>query len=415
MLKAIIESGFIPMDSKCAMYDSSTGIHQMMTGDEYKPHYAREGEELELPEDFPEVTVSLSDNPTRGTYIFTNQPSSLTTEESDPYPIYLIKTNEKGRVLFYKKGPGLGYSDFKQFSDGSMAFFVVLNSGREGGGLDGFYVTTDRNFRTTGIYNVPGINRTTDSHEFYRLPNRNMMIISYDKRYVDLSEYGGSHHATVYSSSIHEFTPEGKLVWNWVGWEHFHITDAVAEAPEVHFDAWPPQHLDAVHGNSIALTPDGNILLSSRHLDEVTKINRRTGNIMWRMGGKYCKNNEFTFINDPYHGFSHQHNAHYIPNGDLLIFDNGNLHEPPLTRVLEYQVSDETRTARLVWSYDDNRLSYSRGSAKRLTNGNTVIGWGQVDYKGQAFTTEVRPDGSKALEMMLPEGQSTYRVYFVEK
>ena len=50
-------------------------------------------------------------------------------------------------------------------------------------------------------------------------------------------------------------------------------------------------------------TKDGNLLLSCRHLDEVIKINKNTGNIMWRLGGEASKNNEFTFLNDTTDGF----------------------------------------------------------------------------------------------------------------
>ena len=39
-------------------------------------------------------------------------------------------------------------------------------------------------------------------------------------------------------------------------------------------------HVNPVHANAIELDADGNILLSSRHLDEITKINRATGDIM---------------------------------------------------------------------------------------------------------------------------------------
>ena len=37
------------------------------------------------------------------------------------------------------------------------------------------------------------------------------------------------------------------------------------------------------------------LMISSRHLNEITKISRTTGDIIWRFGGK---NNQFTFVND---------------------------------------------------------------------------------------------------------------------
>ena len=92
---------------------------------------------------------------------------------------------------------------------------------------------------------------------------------------------------------------------------------------------------------------DGTLLLSSRHLDEIMKIDRQTGDIIWRWGGK---NNEFTFVDDT-RGFSHQHAVRRIPNGDVTLFDNGNFHSPPFSRALEYRLDELGKTATLVWEY----------------------------------------------------------------
>ena len=50
--------------------------------------------------------------------------------------------------------------------------------------------------------------------------------------------------------------------------------------------------IDYCHTNAIEQDNDGNILISSRNMDEITKINRITGQIIWRLGGK---NNQFEF------------------------------------------------------------------------------------------------------------------------
>ena len=69
--------------------------------------------------------------------------------------------------------------------------------------------------------------------------------------------------------------------------------------------------VDYAHGNAIEVDGDGNLILSSRHFSEVTKINRLSGEIMWRWGGK---NNQFTFIGDST-GFSYQHTIRRLPAG----------------------------------------------------------------------------------------------------
>ena len=91
----------------------------------------------------------------------------------------------------------------------------------------------------------------------------------------------------------------------------------------------PPSKVGYAHGNSIDMAADGNLILSCRHLDAVVKINSQTGNIIWRLGGR---KSDFVFLDDPLGGPSHQHCARMLANGNLLMFDNGNLHHPPVSR-----------------------------------------------------------------------------------
>jgi hypothetical protein len=196
---------------------------------------------------------------------------------------------------------------------------------------------------------------------------------------------------------IEEIEPDGTVVFEWRSVDHFNVTDAQHED-------LTGETVDHVHPNSLDLDADGNILLSSRHLDEVTKISRATGAIIWRLGGK---NNQFTFTNDPGH-FSHQHDARRIANGNILLFDNGNYHAVHYSRAVEYRLDEQAKTATRVWQYrhTPDIYGYAMGNAQRLPNGNTMIGWGASNV-----ITEVRPDGTIAFEMTMPPGVFTYRAF----
>ena len=54
------------------------------------------------------------------------------------------------------------------------------------------------------------------------------------------------------------------------------------------------------------------------------KIDKSSGKVIWNLGGK---KNEFEFINDEMK-FSHQHSIRKLENGNIILFDNGNLHNP---------------------------------------------------------------------------------------
>ena len=197
---------------------------------------------------------------------------------------------------------------------------------------------------------------------------------------------------------IQEIDENKNVVFQWRSWDHFNIVDAIYEnltAPTV----------DYVHGNAIEYDNDGNIMISSRHLNEITKINRSTGDIIWRIGGV---NNEFTFVNDtiPFH---YQHHIRRIENGNVTLFDNGNFRTPSFSRAVEYTLDEVNKTATLVWQYRNTPDTYGAfmGSVQRLRNGNTLIGWGGTS----PMLTEVTPSGTKALEISLPPGVFSYRAY----
>jgi hypothetical protein len=207
---------------------------------------------------------------------------------------------------------------------------------------------------------------------------------------------GGKMNAQVIGFLIQEIDRDKNAVFQWKSLDHIPVTDA-SESVDL-----TAQVIDYIHSNSIDVDYDGNLILSSRNLDEITKISRQTGEIIWRMGGK---GNEFTFINEDLE-FFHQHDARRISNGNILFFDNGNLRTPRFSRAVEYTLDETNLTATLVWEHRNTPDLYAAamGSARRLANGNTLINWVRGGY-----ITEVRPDGTPALIIKYPEDVSSYR------
>ena len=93
-----------------------------------------------------------------------------------------------------------------------------------------------------------------------------------------------------------------------------------------------------------------------------------------------------------------------------MLFDNGNGHSPPLTRVVEYEIDEVGMIASLVWEYRNpyGDVSLSMGSSQRLPNGNTLINWGNVGGEG-AHIAEVDYLGNKLLEIKYHDG-TAYKV-----
>ena len=339
----------------------------------------------ELPNDFPGLKVTQSNNPTPG-YIFL---SNFTVQKNSPYGNYLMIVDNNGNPVFYRKMPNNCF-DFKMQPNGMITYYD-LNTLK-------FYAM-NTSFAVIDSFTC-GNGYVNDVHELIVLPDGHFFLLCDDYETVDMSQIvpGGNPDAIVMGIVIQELDKNHNVVFQWRSFDHIKITDATHEDLTA-------ANIDYIHSNAIDIEPDGNLLLSSRHTDEITKININNGDIIWRLGGK---NNQFNFVNDDI-GFSHQHAVRYLPNGDITLFDDGNFHSPPFSRAVEYKLDEQNMTATLVWQYRNNPdiYAFAMGYVQRFSNGNTLIGWGTANPS----VTEVAPDGSLALEMSLPENQWSYRAF----
>jgi hypothetical protein len=209
---------------------------------------------------------------------------------------------------------------------------------------------------------------------------------------------GGNSDAKIIDGALQEYDPAGNLIFEWDALAHYNITDV---DPEI--DLTQPQ-IDFSHFNAVEFDNDGNLLISARNLDEITKVDHKTGDIIWRLGGR---NNQFTFINDNL-GFSRQHDIRRFSNGDISLFDNGDYHPMQVSSAVEYKLDEVNKTATLVYRiYHDNIYTLTEGSVEEMPNGNRLISWGQ---NWDPVVTEVTPDDSIAYDLSYLTYFDTYRV-----
>lgn len=334
----------------------------------------------------PNLYVTISNDPTEG-YIFIT-PWLFKGNFFDPN--YIVIADNYGIPIYYKKISALAV-DFKIHSNGVMTYHD--RSTRWFYAMDSSYNVIDTFYCGNGY--------TTDIHDLQILPNNHYLVMSYDYQTVrmDTIVAGGDTAATVVGLIVQELDQNNNVVFQWRSWDHFLITDA---SDNIDLTA---HTIDYVHGNSVEMDYDGNLIISCRHMNEVTKISRVTGNIVWRLGGE---NNQFQFVNDN-RGFSYQHDARRLQNNNLTIFDNGNLSSPQYSSSIEYQLDEQNKIVKRVWDYSDNNTySASMGNSTRLDNGRTFIGWGG---NSEPAVTEITDDGTKKFEMKFDDLVFSYRAF----
>jgi len=361
-----------------------------------------------IPEDFPEIRIDVVREPAPGFLYLSNFRRRGAEDEIKPY---LMILDQAGSPVFFQPVPPLRAFNFTRINNGNLYYYLLESAGLGGGAsMNGIHRILDDEGHIVREIRAQGADLPTQAHDFLQLGNGNVLVISQPTRVMDLTEFGGHAESIVAELVIQEMTPEDAVVFEWRSWEHVDIKQTAR--PE-QLTIEPPDAVGYLHGNALALDLDGNIILSARRFDELIKIDRETGAIIWHMGGGNSQNNQFTFIDDPKNGFSGQHHPTILPNGNLLLFDNGDMHEERISRAVEYAIDQENRTARLIWSYDDGRYSGTMGSVQRLANGNTLIGWGSAPPSGPSVT-EITPDGEIAFALSLPPTQMSYRAYRFE-
>lgn len=345
------------------------------------------------PANYPDPLVQIYQETTDKNYFLTVSPRA----GASGYDNYLSINDNYGTPIFFRE-TDYNTLNFHVLQNGQLTYASNRYGNPE---LESYYFMDSSYVVTDSIKTVVGYNM--DGHDMLLLDNGHYMLISYDPQIVNMSNIvpGGNPNATVTGLVIQEVDINGNLYFQWRSWDHFEITDATSDI------SLTAAQIDYVHGNAIEIDTDGNLLLSSRHLDEITKINLESGDVIYRMG-LLAKNNEFTFVNDA-RGFSHQHDVRLLPNGNITIYDNGNLHPNQYSRAIEYNINEATKVATLVWSYQNNPVIYgsATGSYRRDFNGNHLIGWGPTWPVGGS---ELKSDNSIAAEIEFPDGVYTYRI-----
>lgn len=338
-----------------------------------------------VPVDFPEIHVPIHGN---------TAPGKIFIGTRTHHPYIMILEND-GTPFFYKRVKNRTL-DFKVQPTGTLT--------RWNGGDMLYFSEMDSTYQDIDTLKCKGYE--TDPHELQLLSNGHFLLIALEERTFDMSQIisGGDSSATVRGCNIHEYDEQHNLVFEWSSWDHFEIADAIHENLYRSF-------IDYVHMNAIAVDYDGHLLISSRNLDEVTKINRETGEIMWRFGGA---NNQFQLVNDK-HGITYQHDIRPVPGvpNNYTLYDNGVHHEPKFSRAVEFHLDTTDMTATKVWEYrhEPDRFSLRMGNAQRLPNGNTLINWAVGELPK---ATEVTPDGEIVYEMFFKEPADSYRTFRFE-
>ena len=232
-----------------------------------------------LPSDFPSITTEVLGETAPG-YVF------LTVSRDIPnVGYYIMMLNNDGTPFYYKELPDDYAYDFKMQPNGKYSYAQFLHHHTYTGGGDVIHMVMDNSFTVVDSFQM-GNGYIAEAHDFQLLPNGHALLFGYDLQIMDMTAYGGWPNAKVAQTVVQELDQNKNVIFQWRSSDHYDFDDT-------YFSRLTRESFDPIHINSIILDNDANILVTSNGLSELTKINRQTGEIIWRFSGK---NNQFQFI-----------------------------------------------------------------------------------------------------------------------
>ena len=253
--------------------------------------------------------------------------------------------------------------------------------------------------------------RGKDQHAFAILPNGNYLLMSYELKVRDLShltftDENGRPYVThpLTDSAIQIIARDRKeALFTWDSWGKMPLGDCVQHR-------FAKKSEDGyAHLNSLQMVDDHTIVGSFRGCSKVLGIDVATGAVAWRVGRTNLSDDDWASrdigpaplipVNDPEGEFCGQHSATLLPNGHLLLYDNGAVclidpwkrHQKVGThgeysRAVEYALDHDAGEAVFVRDHslhgNKEAFGYSSGQVVPMDNGDWLISWGR-NLRGQ--------------------------------
>ena len=315
-----------------------------------------------------------------------------------------------------ERGPGADLP-LGQDPEYRYSYFKVIEDDVE-------YVVLDQDLQQIDATRTAAPLETMDPHDFRVLEDGSYLLMAYEPAERDFSGLSFDHPdlevvqpQATRDSAVQIVTPEGEAVFTWDSWGKMPLEDCAQHR-------FPD---DYAHLNSLQMA-DGLIVGSFRGCSRVLAIDPNhpeEHKVAWRVGRTNLTAEQWAarnigpapmvVVGDPAGEFCGQHAVQALPNGNLLMFDNGVacLVNPwtgeeegraggVYSRAAEYALDPDNGEAVFVRDHSlHNTRSYLgavHGQVEPLGNGDWLVSWGRAPRQAppedmpDESVTQVDPD-----------------------
>jgi len=304
--------------------------------------------------------------------------------------------DDAGEPVWFLPVTGKSLADFRVQTLNGHPVLTWWEGAVSAGHGQGQAVIADTSYQTIQRVDATGGGQM-DLHEFQLTSRGTALVTVYNQVTTSLNPAGVSGSGAVLEGGAQEIDlGTGRSVFEWHSLPAVGLEESRASAPST-------GPFDYFHINSIDVDSDENLLISARNTWCVYKVNRTTGAVMWRLGGRKSDFKMGSGTN-----FEWQHDARRQTGEVITLFDDGAFpKEEPHSRGLVLSVDESARSVALVKAYaNDGILSTSQGNFQQLPGGNYFAGWGS-----QPNLTEFGRDGTVGFDAIFATSNQSYRAY----
>jgi hypothetical protein len=308
----------------------------------------------------------------------------------------MMITNPNGSLVWFLPESGLSTNLQVQQYRGQPVLSYWTGRIDNGIGYGSGYLL-DLRYDTVAVVKA-GNGLEADLHELTLTPQNTALVTAYRVRPADLSAIGGPEDGQVFESVVQEVDIATKRVLlQWNSLDHVPVSESYMK-----MQGKGPQ--DYFHVNSVALWDNRHLLVSARNTWAVYLVDRRSGALIWRLGGK---RSDFSFGSGA--RFFWQHHVRRLGARQMTVFDDGAYPpEEPQSRGLILNVDTARMRVTLARAFEHpaKLLTYYEGSVQVLPDGNVFVGWGTEPYSSEFTAT-----GELIADYRFPTNDQSYRAF----
>ncbi|MEG1586340.1 MAG: aryl-sulfate sulfotransferase [Bacteroidales bacterium] len=246
-------------------------------------------------------------------------------------PGYLFLLNDKGTIVWYQSvGKGVNVSTF----DPRFNTFQCILGNHPANQFAGSEILVIDLWGKIHLKKQHSeLKNGFVHHDMRRLENGNLIVVNYVPKTFDLTKWGGTNTETVVGDGYTILDMTGKEVY---AWDCFNEMNPQND-PDIMgtLGALGPVREDWLHANSIQTDNQGYVYMSFNWINQIWKIDGKTGKVVYRLG----KDGN---INLPAEALTQGvHSVSIAENGNILFLDNGQ--ETAISRAVAVSVNESGR------------------------------------------------------------------------